>query len=159
MNLRDAAYLLVHAYPGGAESLAPRMGKSATTLSHEVKGTGTAKVGLLDAELMTEMTGNLGILTAWATNAGQMLVPLPESISAAGGDCMLRLGDSAREFGELCREVAADLADGAITDNELARIDKECGALIASLHALRESLAARNQAGKPAAVRSVGRGG
>lgn len=43
-----------------------------------------------------------------------------------------------------------DLVDGKISDNELRRIDKECGELIASLHALRESLARRNADGKRA---------
>lgn len=157
MNLRDAAYHVVHDYPGGASSLAPRLGKSVTYLSSEVAGTGTAKLGLLDAETITLLTGDLRILEAYATNAGQMLVPLPLVGEFANDDCMLRLADSAREFGDFCREVAGDLADGQISDNELGRIDKECGLLIASVHALRESLARRNQAGKDARpVRRVG---
>ena len=45
--------------------------------------------------------------------------------------------------------IAAGL-DGKISDNELARIDRECGELIASLHQVRESVARRNMAGKPA---------
>lgn len=149
MDLRDVAYDVVRDYPGGAASLAPRLGKSSTALSHEVNGTGTAKLGLLDAEKITHRTGDMRILEAWAGNCGQMLVPLP-GVELATDDCMLRLADSAREFGDLCREVASDLADGVISDNELGRIDKECGQLIASVHALRESLAARNQATKAA---------
>jgi len=148
MNLLDAAYNAVHDYQGGAASLAPRMGKSPTTLAHEVSGQGAAKLGLLDAAKITQMTGDLRILTAFATNAGQMLVPLPSAGMAVGDDCMLRLADTAKEFGDLCREVATDLIDGAISDNELSRIDRECGDLIASLHCLRESLALRNEAGK-----------
>ena len=144
MHLRDVAYNVVQDYPGGAASLAPRIGKNATTLCHELNGTGVAKLGLLDAEKITHLAGDMRILEAFATNCGQMLVPLPESVSVADDDCMLRLGDTAREFGDLCKEVAGDLADGRINDNELARIDRECGELIASLHALRESLARRN---------------
>jgi hypothetical protein len=144
MHLRDVAYNVVHDYPGGAASLAPRLAKNATTLCHELSGTGVAKLGLLDAEKITHLAGDLRILEAFATNCGQMLVPLPESIGVADDDCMLRLADTAREFGELCKEVAGDLADGSISDNELSRIDRECGHLIASLHALRESLARRN---------------
>lgn len=154
MNLLDASYNVVHDYPGGSNSLAPRMGKSATTLSHEVTSTGTAKLGLLDAAKITHLTGDLRILQAFAANAGQMLVPLP-NVAPASDDCMLRLADTAREFGEMCAEVAGNLADGAITDNELARIDKECGELIASIHTLRESLEARNRAVKPDYIRAV----
>lgn len=148
MNTRDAAYHTVHDYPGGCASLAPRMGKSPTTLAHEVSGQGAAKFGLLDAAKLMDMTGDLRILMAMATSAGQMLVPLPTVDVRSSDDCMQRLAGTVQEFGDLCREVAVDLADGTISDNELARIDKECGQLIASVHALRESLAHRNQACK-----------
>ncbi|MDP3650924.1 MAG: hypothetical protein Q8R67_04490 [Rhodoferax sp.] len=150
MNVLDAAYNVVHDYPGGADSLAPRIDKNATTLCHEVSGTGTAKLALVTAQKITQRTGDLRILVAFATNCGQMLVPLPHSGVLPEDDCMLRLADAAKEFGELCREVAADLSDGSISDNELERIDTECGLLIASVHKLRESLAVRNLAGKAA---------
>lgn len=153
MNLLDAAYNVVHDYPGGADSLAPRVDKNPTTLSHEVSGTGTAKLSLLTAEKITQRTGDLRILSTFATNCGQMLVPLPHVGELPQDDCMLRLADSAREFGDFCREVAGDLADGQISDNELARIDTECGQLIASVHTLRESLALRHQAGKAAQLK------
>ena len=148
MHLRDVAYLVVHDYPGGAPSLAPRLGKNATTLAHELNGTGVAKLGLMDAEKITQLTRDLRIVEAFALNCGQMLVPLPEALVDASEDCMVRLADTAREFGDLCREVATDLSDSVITDNELARIDAECGKLIASLHTLRESLARRNAESK-----------
>lgn len=148
MHLRDVAFNVVHDSAGGAVSLAPRLGKSHTSLAHELNGTGTAKLGLLDAEKITLLVGDLRILESFALNCGQMLVPLPNAMVFGGDDCMLRLADSAREFGDLCKEVGGDLADGKITDNELRRIDKECGELIASLHALRESLAKRNAEGK-----------
>jgi hypothetical protein len=148
MRLRDAAYNVVHDYPGGAESLAPRMGKSSTTLNHEVNGTGSAKLGGEDMEKITQLSGDLRILHEFATNCGQMLVPLPSAGELPKDDCMMRLAETAKEFGELCREVASDLASGYITDNMMGRINKECGLLIADVHALRESLAMRNQAGK-----------
>lgn len=148
MNLLDAAYNVVHDYPGGADSLAPRVDKNSTTLSHEVSGTGTAKFALLTAEKITQRTGDLRILQTFAANCGQMLVPLPNAGELPKDDCMMRLAEAAKEFGELCREVASDLASGGITDNMMGRIDKECGLLIADVHALRESLALRNQAGK-----------
>ena len=153
MNLLDAAYNVVHDYPGGSQSLAPRLGKSATTLSHEVTATGTAKLGLLDAAKITELTGDMRLLAAFAANVGQMLVPLPKIPADASDDCMLRLADTAREFGDLCREVAGDMADGVISSNDLQRIDTECGQLIASVHALREALGARHQADKAALMR------
>lgn len=153
MDLRDVAFLLGRQYPGGVRSLAPRIAKNATTLSHELNGTGGAKLGLLDAEAMTLLTGDLRILQAFALNCGQMLVPLP-SVGDGVDDCMHRLASMAKEFGELCTEVATDMVDNVITDNELARIDRECGELMASIHILRESLARRNRESKPAGVQS-----
>ena len=155
MNLLDAAYALVHEYPGGSESLAPRVGKNATTLSHEVLGTGAAKLGLLTAETMTIFSGDLRILQEFAANCEQMVVPLPKLDPGQSDDCMLRLAATAHEFGKLCTEVAGDLVDGQISDNELARIDRECGRLIASVHSMRKALAQRNQAGKPLSERTA----
>lgn len=142
MHLRDVAFNVVHDYAGGAVSLAPRIGRNHTTLCHELNGTGTAKLGLLDAEKITLLTGDMRILQAFASNCGQMLVPLPSV--ASGDNAMVRLAASAKEFGDLVAEVSTDLADGRISDNELARIDRETGELIASVHALREALAKRN---------------
>ena len=155
MNLLDAAYNVVHDYRGGAHVLGPRMGKSATTLSHEVAADGTAKLGLLDAAKITHLTGDLRILEAFATNAGQMIVPLPHALDIDSDDCMLRLAATVKEFGDFCTEVAGDLKDSQITDNELSRVDRECGELIASIYSLREALARRNQAGKPVHMRAV----
>lgn len=45
-NITDAAYRLAKAYPGGALSLSPRLGKSGTTLSQELTRHGTSKLGL-----------------------------------------------------------------------------------------------------------------
>ena len=150
MDIRDVASNVVHDYPGGAPSLAPRIGKNATTLAHELNGTGAAKLGLLDAEKITLRTGDMRILEAFALNCGQLLVALPPDFDAEStDDCMARLAATAREFGGLCTEVSTGLADGGISDNELARIDQEIGQLMASLRPLRESLSRRNQAGKP----------
>lgn len=152
-NLLDAAYHAVHDYPGGAPVLAIRMKKNYTTLCHELTSTGTAKLGLLDAQKITDLTGDISILQAWATSAGQMLVPLPSVAAQQGDDCMQRLATTAREFGDLVAEVSGDLADGSVSDNELGRIERECGELIVALHGLMASITQRNHAGKPAALR------
>lgn len=149
MHLRDVAFNVVHEYPGGAPSLAPRMGRNPTTLAHELNGTGVAKLGLLDAEKITHITGDLRILEAFARNAGQMLLPLPEALMPEDEeDCMMRLAEAAKAFGVLCKEVATDLADTKITDNELKRIDRDCSILIADLRGLRKALAKLNAASK-----------
>ncbi len=149
----DAAYHLVHQYPGGADSLAPRMDKkSATTLSHEVKATGTAKFGLQTAVEVTDLTGDLRILRWWAMHAGQLLVPLPSLEEQRADDCMQRLAMSAKEFGDFMSEVSGTLQDGKVSDNELSRIEREVGEMFASVHSTLQALRNRNQQGKPTQV-------
>lgn len=150
MNVIDAAYNVVHDYAGGAESLAPRIGKNATTLSHEVARVGTAKLGLETAVKVTLMSGDLRILAAFATECGQMLLPLPQSLLVAESDCMKRLAEVLRDSGEVVRETVAGLEDGVVTDNERKRIEQDCAALISSISALMAAVDARHLAARHA---------
>ena len=146
--LLDAAYNVVHDYPGGSASLAPRMGKGVSSLSHEVTGTGTAKLGLVDAEKITQLTGDLRILQAFAGNCSMMLVPFPAAVDDADGpvsaNAMKRISETAQEFAQLCAAVSGSVADGHVTPNELSAIDRECGELIASLYLLRKAASKMN---------------
>lgn len=158
MSVLDAMRQVVKSYPGRVEAMAQRMGKNPATLRHEVSGAPGYKLGAEDLGEMTSFAQEakqdnaLLALSRLAENCGQMLVPLPLANPVVDDDCMLRLADSAREFGELCKEVAGDLADGKITNNELARIDRECGELIASVYAMREAVARRNAELQPRGV-------
>jgi hypothetical protein len=98
---------------------------------------------------VTDFSGDLEILQAWATHAGQMLVPLPTLEQQAGDCCLQRLASAAKEFGEFMSEVSLTLADGKVSDNELGRIEREVGEMFATVHATLEALRQRNQAGKP----------
>lgn len=149
MNLRDAARLLAKGYPGGIEALAPRLGKSASTLRHELAGAPGYKLGAQDLEDMTlcamevRQHESLVALEAFAGNCRQMLVPLPESLQGSGDDALVQLGQAAKDFGELCHEVSDDLAKDRISDNAMKRIDADCARLIADLHAMRTALLQR----------------
>jgi hypothetical protein len=127
MSVRDAAYHTVHDYPGGSAALAPRMGKTPSTLCHEVAPRqmpgSTAKLGLLDAVALMEMTGDHRIMHAVAQRLGGMFVPLA-SVDDEARDAS-HLADLAREFAHVVEAVASSLADGRITDNELGRVTRE----------------------------------
>lgn len=159
MNTLDAAFHLARAYPGGKEALAARLGKSPHTFRHELTGDGTAKLGLIDAEsismfaLQMKMPNALAILNSMAANLGQMVLPLPQVMDLAGGDCMRGLAESAREFAELCADVTGSLSDGRVTDNELARIERSSAELIAALQGLNAAVSAANKASKPGLAR------
>ena len=147
-TILDAAYHVVHDYPGGSVSLAPRLNKSPTTLSHEVTATGTAKLGLLDAVKITAFSGDLRILQAWAVEAGQMLVALPV-MADQSDECLAMVSSTAKEFSDLLAAAAEGLADGVVSDNEVDRIEREAAELFSAVHALLKAMRDRNQAGKP----------
>ncbi len=152
MNVIDAAYNVVHDYPGGAESLGPRVEKNPTTLSHEVAEVGTAKLGLKTAVKLTAFTKDYRILEAFAAQCGRMVLPMPEVLAGETDDCLKSLGEVLRESGELVREITGSLADGTINDNEYDRIAKECGHLVSGVTNLLAAARARNAAGKPGAA-------
>ena len=144
----DAAFQLVRAYPGGANSLAPRMGKNATSLSHEVRGTGTAKFGLEDAVNATMLTGDLRILNAFAAECECLVLRMPEAL-ASDSNAMHRVATLAREFGDVVGTVSEAAADGAISANELARVRREWADLMSAGQALMSHLEAVHAQGFP----------
>lgn len=148
MTPLDAAYHVVHDYPGGATALAARLGKRNVTLCQELTATGSAKLGLMDALKITHLTGDYRILHAFAEACGHMVVPLP-SIDAPNADLLRVLADSSRDFAQLCREVCDAAADGRISDNEMRRVELARASLMAHLAALGEAVRAINESGKP----------
>ncbi|MDD2728190.1 phage regulatory CII family protein [Malikia sp.] len=153
MQLLDVAYHTVHDYPGGAPSLAPRMGKSPHTLNHEVTGNGSAKFGLVDAVKACQLTGDYRILYAFAEACGHVCIPMPTDSAADAQGVLHQLAETSREFSELCAEVCTSAADGHISDNELERIGRERLDLMGALARLGEAVLSLNQAGKPRHLR------
>lgn len=141
MNVMLAAFNLVHDYPGGAVALGPILGKSPATLSHEVKGSlPHAKFGLSDAVKLSEWTGDRRIAHAFAAQIGCMLVSLPDTHRA--GTPLQALADMAREFAELVASVTEAASDNRVTRNELMRVEREAGELVASVQVTVEQLSA-----------------
>lgn len=149
-SVRDAAFRLVRAYPGGATALGPRLGKRGDSLAHEVAGRGFAKLGLEDAVAITVMSGDLGILNAFAAECDCHVLPLPELVSEVDElDSVRRMGALAKEFSELLGAVADGLADGRISHNEFKRIQKEWGELEAVGQRLLAQITAAHERGIP----------
>ncbi|RYF02356.1 MAG: hypothetical protein EOO32_00090 [Comamonadaceae bacterium] len=140
MNVTDAAYNVVHDYPGGADSLGPRVSKAGTTLSHEVSRTGTAKLGLETAVAITVLSGDQRILDAFAAQCGRFTLPLPEVLQEGGDNVLARLGDMLREQSDVVHAVTKASADGVYTPNERKQIGYEVGQLIATATALMRAL-------------------
>lgn len=151
MNVLDALYHTVHDFDGGAEALAVRLGKRGTSLCHEVRppAGGSAKAGLLDAVKIMEITHDYRTLHAMAARCGFMAVPLPD-LDGAHADTASYLAEVAREFSDLMQVVAVGAADGAITDNELAGLERQWGELVAAGTRLLGNFAAMNAEGRSA---------
>ena len=145
----DAALNVAEDFPGGASALARAIDKNHWTFLHELKGTGSAKLGLLTALKMTRRTGDLRILLTFAAEFGQMCLPLPESLQGSGDECMSALAAMVRESSETTQVMCNALGtEGDINDNELADIHREAGELIAAVQKLLIAAKCRNMAGK-----------
>jgi hypothetical protein len=171
MNVRHASLELARRFPDGIAGAALAIGKPESTLRKELTAAPGYKWGMDDAELLTQCAADrcvenaLGIVNALAANVGAVVLPMPAGVGAA--DDFAALADTAREFSEFVASVAEAERDGRVTQNELRRVDKEFGELVARAQALRARLAAVYEAGKPegaphgkgGAGRGAGKGG
>jgi hypothetical protein len=149
MSVLDAAFNVGHDYPGGAAALASRIDKNPTTFGHELKGTGSAKLGLHDAVKMTLRSQDFRILDAFNRVCGRMAVALPEAMGEDVDDCIQRLGLASGKFGKVTAETCAALADGVITPNEQMVYRRGMAELIQAMHCLDQALDANLKANAP----------
>jgi len=127
MNVDDAAYATVHDYPGGSESLAPRVGMSGALLRNKVNPNNDRNALMLsDASRLMGVTGDLRILHALAAEHDCMVVPASGSASdpATLVDLIMERGEREGEFARAVREA---LSDGVISPRELATIHAASG--------------------------------
>jgi hypothetical protein len=121
MHVLDAAAQTVHAYAGGAESLAPRIGISAGILRNKVNVNNTTNhLTLAEANEIMAASGDHRILQALAQEHGYALTRV-DSISDDRA-IVHHLLDVSMAEGELCRTIHDALADNLITSNEMNAI-------------------------------------
>ena len=145
MNTADAAYSTVHDYPGGTESLGPRIAMSPGVLRGKFNPNNDRNVLSLDeASRIMGVTGDHRILQALAAEHGYVLQKV--ETEASPGDVLRTLLRANAAEGEFDRVLGEALADGLITPNELKQIN-EAGAaqqgatmvLLAKLRAVSEA--------------------
>lgn len=124
MNSIDAAYAVVHDYPGGSESLGPRVGISPAVLRNKVNpNNDTHHLTFAEARRISDMTGDFRMLQAWAHEAGFLLVKAPtgsaDSCDMAVLEQVVGLGVA---NGQFMQTIHAALADGRVDQDELKRI-------------------------------------
>ncbi|MEO6103124.1 MAG: phage regulatory CII family protein [Pseudoxanthomonas sp.] len=139
MNVADAAYAVVHDYPGGSESLAPRLGMSAAILRNKVNPNNTTHhLTLSEAQKLTAITGDARILQASAREMGGVYLDAPTSDDAAASDmAVLELVAAVGGTqGELFTTIHQALADGRLEPAEFQRIKAAGGTAQAKIAAL-----------------------
>lgn len=126
MNLTDAAYAVAHDYPGGTESLAPRLGMSGAILRGKVNPKDSAhKLTLAEAVRMQAMTGDHRILHAMADELGYVCVQSQIFVNVSDMDLLDSFMMVMKELGDFAAEFRNDWADGEIKPDELERLRSE----------------------------------
>jgi hypothetical protein len=127
MNIIDAAHKTVHAYPGGSESLAPRIGMSAAVLRNKVNPNNTTHhLTLAEASEIMGVTNDDRVLHALAAQHGYTLQRIDAPVA---GSLVAALLDAGELKGKLCQLIGDALDDGRITQNEALGIAEICGDL------------------------------
>lgn len=125
MNVDDAAYAVVHDYPGGADALAARMNKSAAVLCSKVRPNCTTHhLTLREAQDITALTDDPRILEAFARDTGRIVLKMPTDADDQVSD-MAVLELVARVWmgqGHLGSAVHHALTDSRLTPTEYEQI-------------------------------------
>ncbi len=150
MNVSDAAHATVHDYPGGSESLGPRVGIGAAVLRSKVNShTTTHHLTLAEADRIMGVTGDHRMLAALAASHGYVL----QRAAQGEGDGVLaaHLAMSAAK-GDLASVLQDALRDGRITPIEAASI---ANAGAAAQSAIVHLVATAYGEARPAPLRAV----
>ncbi len=142
MDLFDAIHAVVHDYPGGSESLGPRLQMSAAILRSKVNpNTATHHVSVRDLDKILTLTSDFRPLYALAANHGHACVPL---IDGPIGDLAIldRITQVWKEVSDVGQLTQLILADSKVDRREVSRYRDEVGQAISALLALQQALEA-----------------
>ncbi|MFC0677499.1 phage regulatory CII family protein [Lysobacter korlensis] len=122
MNVVDAAHQTVKSYPGGAESLGPRVGIGPAVLRSKVNpNTTTHHLTLAEASEVMGVTGDHRILHALAAEHGYTLqaIEAPQD----GASILQAVLQANAAEGAFDRELQTALSDNTITANEARLVE------------------------------------
>lgn len=129
MNTTDAAYHVVHDYPGGSESLGPRVDISAAVLRNKVNRTPPKEgkrhhLTLAEAVRITDFANDDRILRAWAHQRGYLLVKAPEGSNECDMSVLESVTGSVMDHGGFIGTIHESLIDNDLTPSEIEKIEK-----------------------------------
>lgn len=153
MNLLDSLRLAARNYPGGLEAVALRLGKSVSTLDKELRRAPQFKMGADDATEIAAMCMEVGsphaadYPTRVAEAVGGTLLLLPTALQNLPDELTAEsLAKLMREFSDVVSSAAKADADGEISSNEMADVQKQWAELIASGQTFMRHLEAKHEA-------------
>lgn len=159
MSLTTHLYRAAHNHPRGMADLAEALSTpdepvSESSLQKKVNARYPgAHCSPEQAMRIMEHTGDHGYFFAQGRRLGYVSLPLPQLADGVDASTVQLMTSSIKEFGELMTEVAADLANGKVNDNEMDRIEKEGLEAIAAIPQMIAHAQQLNAAGKPSSVR------
>lgn len=142
MNTADAAYHVVHDYPGGSESLGPRVDISSAVLRNKVNpNNDTHRLTFAEARRVSDITGDFRMLQAWAHEAGFLLVKAPKNARDSSDMAVLeQVAGLMVANGAFGKEIYDALSDGAISTAEVERIDEAGQGVMTSVAEIKQRI-------------------
>lgn len=139
MTPQDAFHATCHAYPGGCESLAPRLGMTPAVLRNKARpGCHTNHPTLADADHVMSLTGDVRILHALAAAHGHVCIPVDADAAPSDMAVLELVTHVWRSHGNVGAAVDAALADSRI---EGAEVEQIRAAIYTHIQALQQMLA------------------
>lgn len=125
MNSVDAAHATVHDYPGGSESLGPRVGIGAAVLRNKVNpNNDTHHLTFAEARRIVAITGDVRMLKAWAHESGFLLVKAPEGAGECDMSVLEAVAETGGALGQWMQSIHSALADGKVDAKEVEAISQ-----------------------------------
>ncbi|KAF1064917.1 phage regulatory CII family protein [Burkholderia gladioli] len=123
MNILDAAHKVIHGYPGGCESLAPRLGMAPQVLRNKANpNTESHHLTLTNVVEATELADNDLILETWARERGYVLVKMPTADNCSDGEVVELMAKVWETNGDIGREITRTFEDGRVERHEVVRV-------------------------------------
>lgn len=125
MNITDAAYAVVHDYPGGSESLAPRLGMVPAVLRNKVNpNNDTHHLTLREAVRITQMTNDNRLLHAINAECNHVAIEAAEEGEPSDMAILELMAGVWSRNGELGESIRHALVDGELSEGEFLKISE-----------------------------------
>lgn len=126
MDLLDIIHEEAHAYPGGVEALARRMGKNPGTLRKKLlPNEDSHDLTVKELRQIVDFRNTDRVAQSFASDRGLMCISMPDFESLSDKEILDLFLDLQAQQGEWAREISKAMANGSIDWDELAKIRKE----------------------------------